>query len=101
MDQTYNDDQQRYFLQQAALNQGLAPIQPPAQPAPSATGGFINWVKANPWWTLIVVVVIILLLWWFCFRKKVSTTDVIFTQPTRTSTGSVTVSKVRGNGNMH
>lgn len=99
MDQTYNDDQQRYYLQQAANATGLAPITP--RPPADTSGGFVNWIKANPWLFLIVVIVIVLLLWWFCFRKKVSTTEVTLTRPSGNGSGSVTVSKVRGNGNMY
>lgn len=93
MNQTYNDDQR--YLQQIAQNQGLAPIPTPQPVTPSATGGFINWVKANPWWTVIIIVIIILLLWWFCFRKKSPASEVTITPPTRT--GKVTVSRIRGN----
>ena len=103
MDPNYNDEQQRYLSQLAAQNQGLAPIQPPIQPPSSATGGFVNWVKANPWWTVIVVAVIILLLWWFCFRKKTSTAEITVT-PTSSGiprTGTVTVNRVRGNGSIY
>lgn len=103
MDQNYNDEQQRYLMQQAAQNQGMAsqlppgPSLPPMPVQPAPNNNMWGWMKVHWVWTLIIIIVIILLIWYFCFKNKSKTAQVTVTpRGGIPKTATVNVKTVRG-----